>query len=103
MKQIKLLCQLQVLPFQPNGPDGPDAEGKQFVFTDTDTGETIIYPMSEQFAKTVAGKMKMKNKMLQDQVEQEQQAAIARDTIIGGDGAGQPPPSILGPGGTPLG
>lgn len=108
MEQTKLMCQLQVLPFQPHGPEGEDAEGKQLVFTDNDTGKIIIYPMSAQFAESVMRKLKMKNKALQDDLEREAQAAQARARIIGSNG---PPDAqeqeamrqILGPDGGPVG
>lgn len=100
MKNISLMCHLQVVPFTPEGMDGDEAEGKEFIFTDTDTGEIIHYKMAGKMAKRIGNKLKMTNKSLQSIIDKEQADANAEEQARAGNGPAHV--QLLGPGGNPV-
>jgi hypothetical protein len=83
VEQVTLYAQLSVIP-----ADGPEGDRKTLVFSDPDTGRTILYPMEKDLIEQTLRKLRMSNKALINELKEtaaRAQAAAALD-INGGSG-----------------
>lgn len=76
MKQINLVCQVEVQPLDDG--EGENSGMKQLVFTDPQCGEVVTYKMDPELSKKMSGLLKMSNKSLLAKIEEEQRQAQAR-------------------------
>lgn len=77
-KRIVLFATVEVVPFE--APEEKE-EGKQLVFIDSESGETILYPMSDKLARKIGTKLRMSNAALMGELQAEARRAEAQQTL----------------------